>query len=81
MRFISAIQNSGHVKHAVVEDLDGNLLFGEFTCSVAENDYCYRIMSEARGGRSLWIPTLDPIALGFAPTQDPALFDFYDSVL
>jgi len=55
------------MEHAIVEDLDGDLLFWKFTCRIAENYDRDRIVSEARRGCRLWIPTLNPITLGFTP--------------
>jgi len=68
------------MKDAIMEDFHSDFLFGKFSAGIVENNNRYRIVPESRGSCSLWIPTLDPITLGFASTQNPSLFDFYDSV-
>jgi hypothetical protein len=69
------------MKHTVMEDLDCNLLIGKFTIAVVEDYNSHRIVSESRGGDSLWIPTLDPIALGLSSTQDSSLLDLDNATL
>lgn len=58
-----------------MEDLDCDLLIGQFTISIIENHNRHRIVSESRGSYSLWIPTLDPIALGLSSTENSSLLD------
>lgn len=69
------------MKYAVMEDLHGDLLIGKFTAAIVEDYNSHRIVSESRGGDSLWIPTLDPIALGLATAQDSSLLDLDNSTL
>ena len=69
------------MKYAVMEDLYCDLLIGQFTAAIVQYYNSHRIVSESRGGHSLWIPTLDPIALGLAPTQDSSLLDLDNTAL
>ena len=78
---VPLVENSRHMEHAIMEDLHGNLLLGQFTAAVVENHNCHRIVSKSRGRYRLWISTLDTIALGFSPAQNSSLLDLDDSVL
>lgn len=77
---VALIKNSRHMEYSVMEDLHGNLLLGQFTAAVIDNDNCHRIVSKSRGRYRLWISTLDTIALGLAPAQNSPLLDLDDSV-
>lgn len=74
-QLVPLIQDPSHMKHTVMEDLNSDLLIGQFTSAIVEDYNSHRIVSESRGGNSLWIPTLDPIALGLSSTQDSSLLD------
>lgn len=63
------------MEDTVMEDLNSDLLIWQFTAAIVQYHNSHRIMSESRGGHSLWIPTLDPIALRFTPTQNSSLLD------
>ena len=80
-QFVSLIKNARHMKHAVMEDLDSNLLIGQLTSAIVQNDDSDGIVSESRGGHSLWIPTLDPIALGLSSPQNSSLLNLDNSTL
>ena len=80
-QFITLIKNSRHMKYAVMEDLDGDLLIGQFTAAIVQYYNSHRIVSESRGGHSLWIPTLDSIALGLSASENSSLLDLDNSTL
>ena len=80
-QFIPLIQDPSHMKHTIMEDLDGDLLIGKLTAAIVQYYNSHRIVSESRGGHSLWIPTLDSIALRLSASENSSLLDLDNSTL
>ena len=48
IRILGLVQNARNVEHAVLEELDGDLLFILKSVSAGQKDQCHRVMSESR---------------------------------